>query len=106
MTIASLTAAPFATRVGGSLTVEAAEGELALEIFRVTERPLAAGPGARRTPFNVLLRGPDSPWLADGSYTLRMDGVADGRLEGCYVNRIIPPADSDGRGAFYQVAFC
>lgn len=106
MSIEILTAAPFAARLGSRLTVEAAEGELALEILRVTEQPLAAGPGARRTPFSVLLRGPESPCLADGCYALRAEGNKDWRLEGCHVSRIVPPADTDGRGAFYQIAFC
>lgn len=101
----TLTSAPFMARLGKSLTVEAAGAELALEIFDVKENPLAAGPGSKRTPFSVLLRGPDSPNLADGCYDLRADGEDGWRLEGCYLNRVIPLASSDGTGAFYQVIF-
>ncbi|MBE0620243.1 MAG: hypothetical protein IH605_06595 [Burkholderiales bacterium] len=101
----TLTSAPFAAREGKTLTVEAGEGELALEVIEVKESPLAAGPNSKRTPFKVLLHGPDSPSLADGCYALRADGEDAWRLEGVYVNRIIPPASTDGRGAFYQVIF-
>lgn len=103
MMLDTLTSAPFAARVGRNLTVEAAEGELALEIIGVKENPLAAGPNSRRTPFSVMLRGPDSPCLADGCYVLRADGDEALRLEGVYVNRVIPPANTDGQGAFYQL---
>jgi hypothetical protein len=106
MNLDTLTEAPFAARVGATLTLEATDGELALEILDVKLHPLAAGPGAKRTPFNVILRGPDSPDLPDGHYHLRLDGEGGGRLEMCFVNRIIPPANTDGRGAFYQIAFC
>ncbi|MBZ0092005.1 MAG: hypothetical protein K8F27_07265 [Sulfuricellaceae bacterium] len=101
----TLSSALFAVREGKTLTVEAAEQELALEIFSVKENPLAAGFNAKRTPFNVMLRGPDSPCLADGCYALRADGDEAWRLESVYLNRIIPPASSDGRGAFYQAVF-
>ncbi len=105
MQIDSLTSAPFSTRIGKYLTVEAAEDELALEIKSVKENPLAAGPNAKRTPFTVILHGPDSPNLADGQYHLRTDGEDGWRIENIYLNRIIPPASSDGTGAYYQVIF-
>jgi hypothetical protein len=105
MELETLTSAPFTARIGAHVTVEAAEAELALEVIGVKENPLAAGPNAQRTPFNVTLRGPDSPSLADGCYHLRTDGPDGWRLESCYLNRIIPPANSDGTGAFYQVIF-
>ncbi|MBS1188762.1 MAG: hypothetical protein H6R10_554 [Rhodocyclaceae bacterium] len=101
----TLTSAPFAARMGKSLTVEAAEGELVLKVLSVKENPLAAGPNAKRTPFSVTLQGPDSPCLSDGCFNLRVDGEDGWRLEGVYVNRIIPPANSDGKGAFYQAIF-
>jgi hypothetical protein len=101
----ALTCAPFAARVGKTLTVEAAEGELVLEVFGVKENPLSAGPNAQRTPFCVTLRGPDSPCLVDGCFNLRADGEDGWRLAGIYINRIIPSAQSDGTGAFYQVVF-
>jgi hypothetical protein len=103
MTLDTLTSARFTARMGQHLTVEAAEAELALEVIGVKESPLAAGPNSKRTPFNVLLRGPDSPSLVDGCYTLRVEGEDGWRLEGLYLNRIIPPSSSDGTGAFYQV---
>ncbi len=87
------------------MTVEAADGELALEIFGVKENPLSAGPNAQRTPFCVTLRGPDSPCLIDGCFNLRADGEDGWRLDGVYINRIIPSANSDGTGAFYQAIF-
>lgn len=107
MMLDTLNSSPFTVREGRSLTVVAAEGELPLEIVDVKENPLAAGPNSKRTPFRVLLRGPDSPCLGDGCYALRA-GDDDGeawRLDGVYVNRIIPPASSDGRGAYYQLIF-
>lgn len=101
----TLTSEPFAARIGHDLIVEGGNGELALRIYSVKENPLAAGPGSKRTPFRVLLRGPDSPSLADGCFNLRVDGADGWRLEGVYLNRIIPSADSDGTGAFYQIVF-
>lgn len=103
--LATFTSTPFAARIGKKLTVEAADGELALEIFGVKENPLSAGPNAQRTPFCVILRGPDSPCLIDGCFNLRADGEDGWRLDGVYINRIIPSANSDGTGAFYQAIF-
>lgn len=105
VSLAKLTSAPFAARVGKALTVEAAEGELALEVFSVNESPLSAGPNAQRIPFCVTLRGPDSPSLNDGCFNLRADGEEGWRLDCIYINRIVPSAHSDGTGAFYQVVF-
>lgn len=105
MHIGTLDSTPFAARVGKVLTVEAFEEELVLDVISVRENPLAAGPNAKRTPFNVLLQGPDSPCLADGYYHLRVDGEDSWRLENIYLNRIIPPANTNGIGAFYQVIF-
>jgi len=105
MILDTLTSALFVAREGNTLTVEAREDELALNVISITESPLSAGPNSRRTPFKVLLHGPDSPSLADGCYALRADGDDAWRLEGVYLNRIIPPASTDGRGAFYQVIF-
>ena len=101
----SLTSTPFAACIGENLTVEAAEAELALEILAVNEKPEAAGPNSKRIPFSVMLRGPDSPCLAEGCYNLRMDGEEGLRIEGIYLNRILPSADTDGTGAFYQAIF-
>lgn len=105
MKVETLTSAPFTARIGMNLTVEAAQGELTVEVIEVRDRPSAAGPNSKRTPFSVLLHGPESPNLADGSYHLRADGDDNWRLEGCYLNRIIPPASTDGTGAYYQVIF-
>lgn len=101
----TLTSAAFAGRIGKLVTVETAEGELTLEILGVTENPKAAGPNAQRTPFSVMLRGPDSPCLADGCFNLRVDGEEGWRLDAIYVNRIVPAANTDGKGAFYQTIF-
>jgi hypothetical protein len=103
--LATLTSAPFTARIGKTLTVEAAEGELVLEVFGVKENPLSAGPNAKRTPFCVTLRGPDSPCLIDGCFNLRAEGDDGLTLKGIYINRIIPSAHSDGTGAFYQAVF-
>jgi hypothetical protein len=105
ISLEAFTSAPFAARIGKALTVEAAEGELTLEVFSVKENPLSAGPNARRTPFSVTLRGPDSPCLSDGCFNLRADGEDGWRLDGIYINRIVPSAHSDGAGAFYQAVF-
>ena len=101
----TLTSTSFADHIGRHLTVEAAEAELRLLVTNVREHPMAAGPNAKRTPFCVFLRGPESPCLRDGRYDLRTDGEDGWRLQGIYLNRIIPPADSDGTGAFYQLVF-
>jgi hypothetical protein len=105
MMVDTLTRVPFETRIGKNVTVEAAEAELTLEIVNVKENPLAAGPNSKRTPFSVVLRGPESPCLSDGSYHLRADDEDSWRLENVYLNRIIPLANSDGTGAFYQLVF-
>lgn len=105
MLLDTLTSAPMAARIGKNLIVEAAETELMLEVISVKENSVAAGPNAKRTPFNVVLHGPDSPCLADGHYHLRVDDENSWRLENVYLNRIIPPAGTDGTGAFYQVIF-
>ncbi len=105
MQLDSLTSAPFAARIGKTVTIEATEGVLVVDVFGVKETPLSAGPNSKRTPFCVTLRGPDVPCLVDGCYNLRSDGDDGWRLEGVYINRIVPSANSDGTGAFYQVAF-
>jgi hypothetical protein len=104
MMLDTLPSTQFAARAGKELVVETAQGDFALEILSVKENPLAAGPNSKRTPFSVLLHGPDTPCLADDCYALRIDDEAL-RLEGIYLNRIIPPANTDGCGAFYQVIF-
>ena len=105
MQIDSLTSAPFAAQVGKHLVIEAAEDELTLAVRSVKENPLAAGPNAKRTPFTVILQGPDSPSLADGHYHMRVEGEDNWKLENIYLNRILAPANSDGAGAYYQVIF-
>lgn len=105
MMIDTLSSAPFTALIGKELIVEAAEAEVTVEVVGVKESPLAAGPNSKRTPFSVILHGPDSPSLSDGHYHLRTDNERNWRLEGVYLNRIIPPADSNGTGAFYQVIF-
>lgn len=101
----TLTSAAFAARIGKLVTVETAEGDLTVEILGVSENPKATGPDAQRTPFSVMLRGPDSPCLADGCFNLRADDGEGWRLDAIYLNRIIPAANTDGKGAFYQVIF-
>lgn len=105
MLIDTLTSDPFAARVGKDLTIEAIEDELVLNVISVKENAMGTGPGAKRTPFSVILQGPGSPCLADGNYHLRVDDEDSWRLENIYLNRIIPPASTDGAGAFYQINF-
>lgn len=105
MQLDTLISAPFAARVGKCLTAETSAGDFALEVINVKENPRGAGSNAKRIPFSVVLRGAASPCLSDDSYTLRADDEESWRLEGVYVNRIIPPSSTDGQGAFYQVIF-
>lgn len=105
MTLATLTGDFFAAHQGKLLTVEAVNGQLTLEVMSVEETPQSAGPNSKRTPFRVLLRGPDSPCLEDGCYSFRANDDENWRLEDIYINRIIAPANSDGQGAFYQIVF-
>jgi len=105
MTLDTVTSDFFAAHQGKLLTAEAVNGQLALEIMSVEETPLSAGPNSKRTPFRVLLRGPDSPDLQDGCYTFRANDDENWRLDGIYINRIIAPTHSDGQGAFYQIVF-
>jgi len=105
MQLDTLTSAPFKAFVGKTLTVEGAEGGLEVEVFSVNDNPLSAGPNSKRTPFCAILRGPMSPVLGDGCFNLRADGEEGWRIEGVYINRIVPSAQSDGTGAFYQAIF-
>lgn len=105
MTIDTLTSAPFTAHIGKKLIIEGTEAELSLEVLDLKESPQSAGPNSKRTPFSVTLRGPETPCLADGNYHLRFDGGKKLRLGNVYLNRIIPPASSDGTGAFYQIIF-
>ncbi|MBI5936819.1 MAG: hypothetical protein HY850_03130 [Betaproteobacteria bacterium] len=105
MELNSLTSAAFAALAGKAVTVQAAQGELALEVFDVKEKAMAQGPNAKRVPFSVLLRGPESPCLIDGCYGLHVDGETPWQLEAVFLTRIVPPASSDGSGAYYQLAF-
>lgn len=92
----------FAPWVAKQITVETVEGELLVDVFEVRENPRAAGPNSKRVPFDILLRGAESPCLLGGIYNLRTE---DWRLEGVHITRIIPHANSDGSGAFYQAIF-
>ena len=105
MELDTLTSAAFVAQTGQAVTVQAAQDELALEVLNVKENVRAQGPNAKRVPFSVLLQGPESPSLADGCYGLRADGEVPWQLEGVFLNRIVPPASSDGNGAFYQLIF-
>ncbi len=105
MKIDTLTSAPFAALIGKKLIVEAAESEVPLDVIGVNENQLAAGPNSQRTPFSVMLRGPESPCLANGHYHIKADNDEAWRLQGIYLNRIIPPGNSDGTGIFYQLVF-
>ncbi len=105
MILDTLTGDFFAAHQGKLLTVDAVDEQLALEVMSVEETPQSAGPNSKRTPFRVLLRGPDSPCLYDGCYSFRANDAEDWRLDDIYINRIIAPANSDGQGAFYQIIF-
>lgn len=100
--IETITSAYFAALVDKSCWVEAGGGELELAVHGVRERPHTALPGARRVPFGVLFRGPESPALTDGLCTLRVDGPEGWRLEGVFVNRVVPPPGG-APGAYYQL---
>lgn len=92
----------FAPWVGKKITVETNDGALSLEVFEVKENPRSAGPNSQRIPFSIIFRGGESPCLTGGLYNLQAGEV---RMEGVNINRILPHANSDGTGAFYQAVF-
>ena len=105
MQLDSLTSAPFVAHIGKFLTVEADQGTMEVEVLSVKESPASAGPNSKRTPFCVVLRGPLTPFLEDGCFNLCAQGVDGWRLDGVFINRIVPSVNTDGKGAFYQLAF-
>jgi hypothetical protein len=98
----TITSAYFTALVEQTIWAETSDGELALTVDSVRELAHAALPNASRIPFTAVFRGPESPTLTDGICSLRADGPEGWRLEGVFVNRVMPPP---GRvpGAYYQL---
>jgi hypothetical protein len=104
MKLETMTSAHFSTLLERSCWVETGNGTLELTVAKVREAPHAGLPKATRTPFSVLLRGPESPALLEGSCALRVDGADGWRLEGVYISRVMPPVYL-APGAYYQLVF-
>lgn len=101
MEIETLASSSFSAFLEQSCWIEAGNGILETTVARVRETPNSALPNAQRTPFIVLLRGPEDPVAGDGICALRTEGW---RVEGVYINRVMPPLDL-APGAYYQVVF-
>lgn len=104
MQLETIASERFSALLNRSCWVEVDNGTLELTVAKVWESPNAALPNAKRTPFSVLLRGPESPVLVEGCCALR-SGPEDGwRLEGAYIGRVMPPPQL-APGAYYQLIF-
>lgn len=79
----------------------AGEAQLLLVVAEVSEYADSALPNAKRKPFRVLLRGPESPTLSDGLCGLR---TPNWFLPEVYLNRVMPRPGS-AAGAYYQLIF-
>jgi hypothetical protein len=98
----TITSAYFTALLDKTCWMETAGGDLPVTVADVWESPRAALPDACRKPFGVLFQGPQSPTLAeDGTVNLRVDGADGWRLEGAFVNRVMPPP-GQGPGVYYQ----
>ena len=98
----SITSAHFLAVSHKSCWIETADGDLELTIEWIKENPNATLPGARCTAFTVLFRGPETPSFRDGIGNLRTDGPDGWRLEGVFLNRVMPPPGNPP-GAYYQL---
>ena len=63
-----------------------------------TRQPSAVGPAGRREPFNLLFRGPRSPYARQGTHRLEHDRL--GTLE-----IFLVPLGPDATGMRYEAVF-
>ncbi len=99
----SLTAADFAEHLATPFRLQTGGEPLPLELVEVqrasyADDPAAVGPSGRREPFNLLFRGPRSPYARQGTYRLEHERM--GTLE-----IFLVPLGPDTAGMRYQAIF-
>jgi hypothetical protein len=101
--LGSLTAAAFAEHLATVFRLQTGAEPLPLELVEVqrasyADDPAAVGPSGRREPFNLLFRGPRSPYARQGTHRLEHDRL--GTLE-----IFLVPVGPDGAGMRYEAVF-
>jgi len=108
--LAEITAAHFQPVIGLTLDLvwhapgqgqQLVERRLPCEVVRLSVKPEATVPGAKREAFSVYLRGPEAPVIMTGLVTL---AHPDGPIGPVLVNAVMPMPD-DPPGTTYQVVF-
>jgi hypothetical protein len=99
----SLTAAAFAQHLKSVFRLQTGGEPLPLELVEVqrasyADDPAAVGPAGRREPFNLLFRGPRSPYVRQGTHRLEHDEI--GTLE-----IFLVPVGPDAAGMRYEAIF-
>jgi hypothetical protein len=99
----SLTAASFAEHLKTVFRLLTGGEPLPLELVEVqrasyADEPAAVGPAGRREPFNLLFRGPRSPYARQGIHRLEHDEL--GTLE-----IFLVPLGPDASGMRYEAVF-
>jgi hypothetical protein len=93
----------FRPYVGTMFTIEGGNGALELELSEVDEQPRYTRPGAPRTAFTLLFRGPWSQLLPDGFY--RVTHPEAGDFGALTLMPCMPPEGLLSEQALYQVVF-
>jgi hypothetical protein len=101
--LGSLTAAAFAEQLSTVFRLQTGGEALPLELVEVrratyADDPAAVGPSGRRVPFNLLFRGPRSPYARQGTHRLEHDRM--GTLE-----IFLVPLGPDATGMRYEAVF-
>jgi hypothetical protein len=101
--LGSLTAADFAEQLTTVFRLQTGAEPLPIELVEVqrasyADDPAAVGPAGRREPFNLLFRGPRSPYVRQGSHRLEHDRL--GTLE-----IFLVPLGPDATGMRYEAVF-
>jgi|HubBroStandDraft_3_1064219.scaffolds.fasta_scaffold03992_6 hypothetical protein len=99
----ALTAAAFTRHLHTIFRLQTGGEPLPLELVEVqrasyADDPAAVGPAGRREPFNLLFRGPRSPYARQGTHRLEHDEI--GTLE-----IFLVPVGPDAAGMRYEAIF-
>jgi hypothetical protein len=101
--LGSLTAASFAEHLATVFRLHAGGESLPLELVEVQRashagNPAAVGPAGRREPFNLVFRGPRSPWAPQGIHRLEHDQLGT-------LDLFLVPLGPDAVGMRYEAVF-
>lgn len=101
--LGSLTAADFAEQLTTVFRLQTGAETLPIELVEVrratyADDPAAVAPAGRREPFNLLFRGPRSPYARQGTHRLEHDRL--GTLE-----IFLVPLGPDATGMRYEAVF-